>query len=153
MTSERKTQIILAAVIFCAFLIRVIPAFNALDFPERFCRPDTPTYLEPAQLLLEGKFFGTGRAPGYILFAAFAQRLSFAYHPFLLALWGVILSSLTVIPVYAAAKELFGRRAGVGAGTLWAFSLTAISNAPMLLSDTLFAFFAAWQFFFLLRGV
>lgn len=151
MTSERKTQIILGALLFCAFLIRVIPAFNALDFPERFCRPDTPTYLDPAQLLLEGKFFGTGRAPGYILFAAFAQWLSYAYHPFLLAVWGVILSALTVIPVYAAAKELFGRRAGLGAGALWAFSLTAIANAPMLLSDTLFAFFAAWQFFFFVR--
>ena len=138
-------------IILAAFVIRLIFALNAIDFPERFIRPDTPTYLEPARALLEGKFMGTGRAPGYTLLAAGALWLSPAYHAFLLALAGTFFSTLTLLPLYAGTKELFNTKAALIAMGLYAFNLTAIANAPMLLSDTFFALFAAGQFFFFLR--
>lgn len=138
------TAIILAA----AFLLRLLPALNVLDNPERFIRPDTATYLEPAKALLEGRFSGTGRAPGYSLLAASSMWISLKNHLSILALSGVFLSTLTILPVYGAGKTLFGRKAGLIAAALFAFNLTCAANAPMLLSDTLFGFFAACQFYF-----
>ena len=138
------TAIILAA----AFLLRLLPALNVLDNPERFIRPDTATYLEPAKALLEGRFSGTGRAPGYSLLAASSMWISLKNHLSILALTGVLLSTLTILPVYGAGKTLFGRKAGLIAAALFAFNLTCAANAPMLLSDTLFGFFAAYQFYF-----
>ena len=141
--SNKKERIILAVIFAAAFLLRLLPALNVFDFPERFIRPDTATYLAPAQALLEGKFFGTGRAPGYIFLAAAAKYLLPGSDHVLLALTGVFLSTLTLLPVYGAAKELFGSRAGVIATGLFALNLTAIANAPLLLSDTFFSLFAA----------
>ena len=109
------------------------------------------TYLAPAQALLKGEFFGTGRAPGYIVLAAAARWLSPEYHRSLLALAGVLFSTLTLIPLYAGTKELFGRKPALAAGLLYALNLTAIANAPMLLSDTFFAFVAACQYYFFTR--
>ena len=146
--SNKKERIILAVIFAAAFLLRLLPALNVFDFPERFIRPDTATYLAPAQALLEGKFFGTGRAPGYIFLAAAAKYLLPGSDHVLLALTGVFLSTLTLLPVYGAAKELFGSRAGVIATGLFALNLTAIANAPLLLSDTFFSLFAAFQFYF-----
>lgn len=138
------TAIILAA----AFLLRLLPALNVFDNPECFIRPDTATYLEPAKALLEGRFSGTGRAPGYSLLAASSMWISLKNHLSILALTGVLLSTLTILPVYGAGKTLFGRKAGLIAAALFAFNLTCAANAPMLLSDTLFGFFAACQFYF-----
>ncbi|MBE6385031.1 MAG: hypothetical protein E7048_05115 [Lentisphaerae bacterium] len=149
--SKKHALLCLTAIMGTAFLLRLFPALNVLDFPERFIRPDTETYLGPARALLEGKFFGTGRAPGYILLAAAAQYISADSYHFLLALTGVILSTLTLPFIYGGAEELFGRKAGLIAASLFALNLTAIANAPMFLSDTFFAFFAGGQFFFFVR--
>ena len=146
--NSRKTWIIPALILTAAFLLRLLPALNIFDSPERFIRPDTPTYLEPAKALLEGRFSGTGRAPGYSLLAASSMWISFKNHLSILALTGVLLSTLTILPVYSAGKILFGRTAGLIAAALFAFNLTCAANAPMLLSDTLFGFFAACQFYF-----
>ena len=148
---RKQTLLLLGIVAVVAFIARSLLSFNALDFPERFCRPDTMTYLGPAQALLEGKFFGTGRAPGYIVFAAFFKWISVEYHLFLLALAGAFLGTFTIFPIFAAAKELAGRNCALTAAALWGLNLTALANASMILSDTLFAFFAACQFAFFIR--
>ena len=62
MSSGQKKFCISGAVILLALAVRLVPAWSALDFPERITRPDTMTYLAPAQALLEGRFSGTGRA-------------------------------------------------------------------------------------------
>lgn len=149
--SKKTRYFLFAALIAAAFAFRMIPALNALDFPERFIRPDTPTYLEPARALLEGNTMGTGRAPGYILLAAFIRWLTGPHHQFFLALAGVFLSVFTIFPVYGGTKELFGKNAALTAAFLYGFNLTVTANAPMLLSDTLFGLFAAVQFFFFTR--
>lgn len=146
--STRKVLIILALVFAAAFLCRFVPAMAAVEFPERLCRPDTPTYLEPAKAMLEGRFSGTGRAPGYSWLAAGAMWLSNNHHLLWLAIAGAVLSTLTVIPVYCGAAEFANRPAGLIAAGLLCFNLTAIANAPMILSDTLFGLFAAWQLCF-----
>ena len=149
---SRKNALIFFLLILSAALIaRLIPALLAAGSPERIARPDTPTYLEPARALCAGEFSGTGRAPGYIWLAAGVRLISEQHHRFLLALAGVVLSTLTLIPVRGAAQLLSGRTAALAASALLALNLTAVANAPMLLSDTLFGFFAAWQFFFFVR--
>ena len=149
---NRKTAItFLLVILAAAFAARLIPALMAANFPERITRPDTPTYLEPAKALISGEFSGTGRAPGYIWLAAGARFVSENHHRLLLALAGVLLSTLTLLPVWAGTRLLAGSRAALAATALMALNLTAIANAPMLLSDTLFGFFAAWQFFFFIR--
>lgn len=151
MSSGQKKFCISGAVILLALAVRLVPAWSALDFPDRITRPDTMTYLAPAQALLEGRFSGTGRAPGYILLAAAAKWFSLEYHTVLLALTGVLFSTLTLLPLYAGTKELFGPKPALIAAVLYALNLTAIANAPMLLSDTFFAFFAACQYCFFAR--
>ena len=149
---NRKTAILLFLLILAAaFAARLLPALMAAGFPERITRPDTPTYLEPARALCEGEFSGTGRAPGYIWLAAGARLISEHHHKLLLALAGVLLSTLTLVPVWAGTRLLAGTGAALAATALLALNLTAAANAPMLLSDTLFGFFAAWQFFFFIR--
>ncbi|MBR2373571.1 MAG: glycosyltransferase family 39 protein [Lentisphaeria bacterium] len=148
---NRKKAILLLTVIFAAaLLLRLIPAVIAAGFPERLCRPDTPTYLEPAKAMLEGRFSGTGRAPGYSWLAAGMMWISCQYHILLLAIAGAVFSTLTLVPVYCCTKKFAGRSAGMIAAALLAFNITAMANAPMLLSDTLFGFFAAWQCCFFL---
>jgi 4-amino-4-deoxy-L-arabinose transferase-like glycosyltransferase len=68
-----------------------------------------------------------------------------------LAIIQVVISSITCLPVYLAAKEYAGKSCGIIAAGLMALNITAIANAPLLLSDTLFAFFAAWQLYFFLK--
>lgn len=149
---NRKKIILLLAVLFiAAFILRALPAIAALEFPERLCRPDTPTYIEPAKAMLEGRFSGTGRAPGYSWIAAAAIWCSVNYYQLLLAFAGAFFSTLTLIPVYLGAREIANRKAGVIAVVLLSLSITAVANAPMLLSDTIFGFFAAWQLYFFLR--
>ena len=63
----------------------------------------------------------------------------------------MLLSTLTLVPVWAGTRLLAGTGAALAATALLALNLTAAANAPMLLSDTLFGFFAAWQFFFFIR--
>ena len=149
--SRKKTYFILGCIIGIAFIVRLIPALSIVEFPERFIRPDTPTYLDPARALLEGKFSGTGRAPGYTLLAAFSMLCAPGRDQLLLALAGVVLSTLTILPVFAAARELFNRSAALIGSALFAFNLTHLANAPMLLSDTFFGLFAALQFYFFTR--
>ena len=149
---NRKTAItLLILILAAAFVARLIPALLAAGFPERITRPDTPTYLEPAKALISGEFSGTGRAPGYIWLAAGARLISENHHRLLLTLAGVLFSTLTLLPVWAGTRLLAGSRAALIATVLLALNLTAMANAPMLLSDTLFGFFAAWQFFFFVR--
>lgn len=149
--SRKKTYIILGCIIVIAFTARLFLSLSIVEFPERFIRPDTPTYLDPARALLEGKFSGTGRAPGYTLLAAFSMWCAPGRDLLLLALSGVVLSTLTILSVFAAAKELFNRSAALIASSLCALNLTHLANAPMLLSDTLFGLFAALQFYFFVR--
>ncbi len=97
-----------------------------------FVRLDTPGYFEPFT-----------RAPGLRWFSFLT---GFGYLPLALT----FVSLLTVVLVYCAAEcWSCSRNAALAAMFFSAFNLTAIANAPLVLSDTLFGFFAAavfWEF-------
>lgn len=132
--------------ILLALLLRLGLALpTLLDNPENFLRPDSPEYL-----IWHPDFDFGRRGPltvgFYALFAAFAQPELPA------ALAGILLSALTILPVACAGRLLSGNwKGGAIAGLFMVLNLTAIGNAPLLLSDTLFCLFAAFQGCFLLR--
>ncbi len=152
---HRFLWLILAA----AFLLRLGVALpGLLTAPaERFARPDTAGYLVPARMLAEtGRYAESSggppavdRVPGFPLLAAAVFRAGGGEGA--LALGLLFLGTLAIIPIYLAAKELKSKKTGLLAALLAALNLTAIANAPMLLSDTLFFLTAAWQFYFFCR--
>lgn len=135
---------------------------------ERFCRPDSYGYLVPAHGLINfGTFSADGvptavRAPGFSWLAAAVLKLSggewkeFAdlgsAAPGGLCLLLVLFNALMIPLCGLAAKELFGDRAGIIAAWLAALNPTALVQAPMMLSDTLFGLFAAVQFYLVVLG-
>ncbi|MDD4051008.1 MAG: glycosyltransferase family 39 protein, partial [candidate division Zixibacteria bacterium] len=88
--------------------------------------------------------------PGYGVFLA-ACFLLFGVGPIAAIIVQIILSGLTCLLLYSFGKELTGSGAvGYGAGIISATSFTAISQAAILLSDTLFLFlFLAGNLLFL----
>ena len=144
-----------------------LPGICAGDW-ERFCRPDSHGYLVPAHgLINSGTFSADGiptavRAPGFSWFAAAVLKLSggdwkefadFASaNPGGLCMVLVLLNAAMIVLCFLAAGELFGRKAAIAAAWLAALNPTAIAQGPMMLSDTLFGFFAAVQFYLLVLG-
>ena len=154
---KSRGPLILAAIVAAAFLLRLLPALPGLlaEDRARFTRPDTATYTVPASTLaFLGRYSGTGRAPGFPAFLAAFYRVQGNNSPFRAIAALLIIGAATAIPVWLAAKlrnPEGGNAEAAVAASLFALNLTAIANAPLLLSDTLFAFVAAWQpVFFLL---
>ena len=143
-----------------ALALRVLLAWPALRDPlALLSRPDSPTYLDPALALVEHGSYSadlaatapaTLRPPGYPVTLAVLLGVSGGSWTFV-ALVFCALGALIVIPVYHAGRLLGGPPAGLIAGALVALNPTAIGAAPLFLSDTLFAFLAAWQLVFFLR--
>lgn len=143
---ENRVLLILLA---AGLLLRLAVALPGLcaDAETRFSRPDTPGYLGPARALAaEGRYLdapggepNSGRAPGFPFFAAAVFRAFGSENAAALVLALAIAGALIPLAVYRAGMVWTGNRKVA----LWAcgfvvFNLTAIANAPMLLSDTLF---------------
>ena len=135
-----------------AFALRLAVALPALVDGDRrrFERPDTPGYLTPALALSRGEAYpGTGRVPGFPFFASWFLRgdspddPAFDPRVLVVVLCAVGGAAAAVVFLAGACRSLW---TGVVAGALYAFNLTAVANAPMLLTDTLFGLFAAAQF-------
>ena len=135
------------AVAFALRLAVALPALAANDW-RRFERPDTPGYLVPALALARGEAYpGTGRVPGFPFFASWFIRGETPADCDVRLLVVVLCAAgglAAAVVFFAGACRSFWT--GVVAGALYAFNLTAVANAPMLLTDTLFGFFAAVQF-------
>ena len=151
-SSVLKTAAAALAIFAIATLLRLAVAAPALleNAPERFVRPDTAGYLGPALTLAhEGYYPGTGRVPGFpafaALFASSASEETAQFHTRALVVALCVASGVAAALVFLAGLcRSFGT--GVMAGTLCSLNLTAVANAPMLLSDTLFGLVAAAQF-------
>lgn len=144
--------------VLIALAVRLLVALPGLRDPQAsFFRPDSWSYYWPAESLLERGGYhatpeatepGTTRPPGFPVVMV----------P-LLALGGVravvvgmcVLSALTCLPIWLTGRRLGGERAARRAGLLWALNLTSLAAAPMVLSDTLYAFGFAWQLFLMTR--
>jgi dolichol-phosphate mannosyltransferase len=141
-----------------AFILRFLVALPALQDSDRLTRPDTGTYTEPALALIETGSLtravddpapATLRPPGYPLFLAFSFLFSKGLG--LAAVLGCLASALVVVPIFRLGEHFGGRRVGAAAGTLYLLNITSLSAAPLILSDTLFLLFAAWQCYFFIR--
>ncbi|MFC1643535.1 ArnT family glycosyltransferase [Chlamydiota bacterium] len=146
-------------IVIISFIIRLmlglIPSGN-LD--ERLTRPDSIGYIRSAQILTESFCYREGKESmipqtrypcGYPLFLA----VFFKMHNSLLlpVIFTCLLSALICIPIYRAGL-LFGNPfAGCVGAILYALNITSISSAPLILSDTIFAFLVAWQFLFFIK--
>ncbi len=147
----------LPALLAAGFAIRLCFALpGLLDDPAfRFARPDTSGYLEPARSLAAGEGYSAGgtpsldRVPGFPAFAAFFLRIfGPEYGIAVLVIALIAVGTLTAVPVERAGCVWFNRRIGLAAAALYLFNLTAIANAPMLLSDSLFALIVACQLWY-----
>ncbi|MCQ2352016.1 MAG: glycosyltransferase family 39 protein [Victivallaceae bacterium] len=135
-----------------ALVLRGAFALSALFSPggTRLLRPDSELYLAGMRQMADaGRLDILERAPG---FAAFTFPLWQAFHSYAaLVVFFVLISVATLYILYLAVKEYADDSAALVATGFGAFHLTLIANAPLLLSDTLFFFWATLEFYFLLR--
>ena len=137
---------------FTAALLRFgILAAAAAD-TMRFHRPDTDLYLKMAQTLAGNGNFGgiTGRVPVFPTLWAAVIALFPGSHEIVMANIFVLISLLTVYIVHLCAEE-YRNNTGPIAAWLFALNITSIANAPMLLTDTLFALLTAFQTLYLFK--
>jgi len=159
--SQLKEQKILYLLILVSLFIRLLIILPGMQYPEKtFFRPDSSSYIQPALALLETGSYNespsstnpaTVRSPGFPVFLAGLFVISNYSLGFPVLIFCLI-SAITCIPIFYAGK-LFGKTAAIGAiaALLFGFNITSIAVAPLYLSDTLFTFFAAWQFYFFTR--
>lgn len=140
----------LPVILLAALFLRLIPAVSAIKAEDRLLRPDSGIYLNAAQELVTcGSYQTTRRPPGYPAFAAIIYALGGKNSA--VALTQVAIAVATCWIVAMTGREVSGKACGNLAAGLMAVNLTAIANTPLLLSDTLFAFFIAGQFYFFVR--
>ncbi len=175
-SAKHRFLLRIVPVFLVAFAIRVLCAWPALQSPELLTRPDSATYLLPAYAIDENgemtiapdsSFPAVQRPPLYIFFVAglsssslFWQWRRSLVH---IAIAGCLIDALTIFPValagrclavrrLAGRRRLVGRRAGFWAAVLYALNLTSLATAPLILADSLFGFFCAWQVFCFVRA-
>ena len=134
------------AIILCGILLRlafVVPGFNSQS-TERYLRPDSEFYMRAAHALAAGESYpGSVRAPGFSATAAILLKT--AGTPLAIPLFFAVTGGLATYFVYRAGKEYASNTAGLLAAGLYAFNITAIVNAPMLLTDTFFGILTSLQ--------
>lgn len=157
---ERKIQKYLWGIVLAALLVRILCALPALCQGEPLLRIDSQTYLQPAKALLsDGAYLtapGSGlpmtkRPPGYslvlaLLLAVFGENLRIA------ALLNCLASALTCYPVGLCGRYLGGRKAGLLAAGFFALNLTSLSQAPLILADTLLGMCCAFALYQVLKA-
>ena len=141
-----------------ALLLRFAFAFDGLFNDEsmtRFQRPDTESYLAPAHSMVAGGDYrgveGTltaHRTPGLPLF--FAAASVFGEELFFSVLL-ILLGCVAVFPIYGMCRKFAPPLPSFFAAGLFVLNPTAIGNAPLLLSDTLFLVFTAFMLRFMVE--
>ncbi len=139
----------LAGIFSLAFLLRFFMAipYGNMGVENHLMRPDSLSYC------FDAAGFDWGfRAPLPCIVYWLCKQIS----PNALAMYsifGIFLSSVTIFPVAHLGKLLSKKKSGgIIAALLWCFNITSIGHAPLILSDTLFTFFTAWQIFCIVRA-
>lgn len=142
--------------LLAALALRLPLWWRLLPQPEAALRPDSPTYLAPAQSLSVGSgFLGVDgapdavRTPGYPALLA-VQRLA-TDRVALPTLTQCLLDSGTAVLASELAVALAGPAAWP-AGLLYALDPVAAAHAPLLLSEALFGFLLTLSALLALRG-
>lgn len=145
-----------------ALIVRFLMIIPGLSEPEKtFIRTDSPSYIQPALALLKrGAFLenpdgdrpSTKRPPGFSVFLAGVFAINGGGLRLPVGLLCLISASMC-FPIFLVGRRLAGARVGLLAALLYAFNITSIGVAPLLISDTLFTLFVAWQLYFFSRFV
>jgi dolichol-phosphate mannosyltransferase len=157
----KKTNLraLVLTVFFIALLARLLIIIPGINEPAKnYSRPDTPTYLKPAYSLSQTGNYSLNinttkpyayRAPGYpfymSLFYKFTDNLEYSI------ILMCFISALTCIPIFYIGYYFGSKWIGFIAGLLFALNITSIAHAPLLLTDTLFTFFIAMQFWYFMK--
>lgn len=147
----------LFSVFLAAFIPRLALWINLAGTPGASLRPDSFSYLAPADSLLrEGRFLGIDgaadaqRTPAYPLFLS-AHRWFSPSH-----LWPgltqCVLEAATAVLTAAAAARLTAHPLAWTAGFFYAFDPVAAAHAPLLITEALFGFLLTSCVFLLLRA-
>ena len=154
MSGTLKKYIPFCSALVVGALLRSGIALAACPEMERFHRPDTSGYLEMARSLAENGDFGglTGRVPLFPAVCAFFIKFAGGYWQGMLISFLVILSIGTIWLVRKCAMEF---KPGSENAAVWLFALniTAVANAPMLLTDSLFALIAAVETLYIFKFI
>ncbi len=144
--TSKQFFITIFIITLCSIFLRLGITLPSLKDFARLSRPDTASYLVPAHALAEnGEYPTTRRPPGYPLLAA--AVFFCGGDEGTLGLIGTIFSGIiTAIIGITAWLYTDDKKCGIAAALLYSLNLTSIANSGLLLSDTLFAFFAALQF-------
>ena len=103
--------------------------------------------MQAAGSLARGEGYpGSIRAPGFS--AAAAGCLKLTGKPLSICLFFAVTGGLAALFVYLAGKTYADQKTGLLASAFYALNLTAVVNAPMLLSDTFFGIMTALQLWF-----
>lgn len=142
---RRAWWVELASVVLLAFALR---ALFLLLYPDPGASADSWEYLMRSKRLATGavSFLGSSRwhawqtwtrPPGFYLFLAGLWRLPGPIDAWVT--WShALFSALTAGGLYLAGRELFGRRAGLAAGLLFALSAESIVTFSRVLTEPLF---------------
>lgn len=156
--SRWRHWIVLTVLLAFAFVVRM-GSFSAVyeAHPQSILSPDTPRYEEPAISLLEDGDMQDGLpladtqdihvAPAYPVAIALVYALT-SNDRASLVYFQVVVSLLSILVVYAIAKEVFNRNVGIAAAMLFSLDPLQFLFSQILLSETLFVFFnliAVWM--------
>ena len=152
-----KRDHLIALLLFgIAVILRGLIAIPGYQDPELLMRPDSGSYLAPAQALLEHGIYGNGTVP---------TALRVPFYPFLLLPWlwfdggtagffcitaNILISSLAVPAVWLACREIgVTEKFSLCGILLLLLSPTPLALSPMFLSDAPFCTIAALELLFL----
>ena len=150
---------LLLIVLIVAVLSRLLVTVPEISKPaENFSRPDTSSYLTPAYILSQTGNYSDNidtlkayayRTPGYPVYMSIFYKFSDNLIPPIIIM--CLISALTCIPIFYAGFYFGGKWTALIAGLLFALNITSIAHSPLLLSDTLFTFVIAIQFWYFIK--
>lgn len=146
----KPTAIILVVLVLLSLLPRV---WVAVKIPS-IC-PDGVFYIRLAQAIDQGDMAEGIRAHGlntFPLILAALHRLGLGWE---LAgnVWGVVISSLAVLPLYGWVRRQFCDRVGLVAGVLYALHPALIRWSPEIIRDSTFWFLLSLSLYLLWRSL
>jgi len=148
---ERQPVRWLGGIFAAALLLRGLALWLTLDTPAAGDEPEL--YMRSVRLAWGGGFADdAGRAPGLLVFYAAAFHL-LETAPFAAKLANGLVSSLTVLPIYAIGRRFGGSQVGLLAAAGVAFYPTFVAFSHFLWSAPLYMLLVAWGVAILLRAV
>lgn len=160
---NKKYNFLLYTILLMTIAVRLAVAIPGLtsDNPKKFFyRPDSLTYIEPAESILANLKYNinaisdqpaTVRPPGYPLFLSGIFAVGGENNYLFSIICFSLISALTVLFIYKAARLMCNQKIAILAASLFAFNITSIAMSPMFLADTLFAFIITLFMYYYLR--